>query len=525
MMSKNIIKSLAVAGLMTLVVFGLTTTMAFAQPTTQPTTQVVTPAEASKLEGTTNGADFGKFDGAEAGKKDYHLGRVSNPNIASLTDAVLIERYGLSKENLIYRTEFLASYRLSYEIAYNTAFREASYEAKVLSSELGYEHGEKMAIPEANYMAMLDLMRNRDNNWGRAYNEYLAQGTLDARFQLQREVPAYRDAFYTSFKAAFETAYIESFSNLNILTETQNLNYHLINFKEDSIKVDQVYGELVAGAPGTVSNSAAYLKFARGTLYQETYIGMHHVQNSFGLNAKDKEPVTHQVRVSIGSSTGKVKFNKPVELAFDYDGTNRAGIYEWKFNRWIYVPTVQTETQLVATLPVGEYAGGTYMVLIDNAYTLPFDITLHWAYKDIVTAARKEYLPTGNLFRPGDAITRAELAQMIYKILNYRVLTPGRQFTYADSTLVSSGDLKAVNFVLDRSIMSLDAKQRFNPKAPVSFKDFEQVMKRILFVEFKYQPVAEALKTERFWRSGFLKGITQPITRAEVVYVFNQSIK
>lgn len=374
-------------------------------------------------------------------------------------------------------------------------------------------------------MAALDIMKNRAKNWGRAYNEYLALGTLDARFQLQREVAEYRDAFYTSFKAEFEKTYIETYSTLNALTEVQNLNYHLIGLKEDTIKVDQVYGEVVAGAPGNVVQTAATLKFARGTLYQETYVGLHHVQNSFGLNAKEKEPVTHQVRVSIGSSTGKVKFNKPVELAFDYDGTNRAGIYEWKFNRWIYVPTVQTETQLVATLPVGEYAGGTYMVLIDNAYTLPFDITLHWAYKDIVTAARKEYLPTGNLFRPGDAITRAELAQMIYKILNYRVLTPGRQFTYADSTLVSSSDLKAVNFVLDRSIMSLDAKQRFNPKAPVSFKDFEQVMKRILFVEFKYQPVAEALKTERFWRSGFLKGITQPITRAEVVYVFNQSIK
>lgn len=507
------------------IVFAQPTTQTTTQPTTQASTQVLSPVEQSKLQGNITGARYGQLDGAEAGVKDYQLGKQMRALVWEITDLSIINKYALGNDDYTFRSEFLSAYRLNYELGYNAAYRNAAYDVNAKVRSNAALHAKPMAASEGYYYAALDLMKDRSVNWQRAYNEFLTLGTIEARYQLDRELPEYRESFVLTFQQEFKNSYIKSFSDLNVLTETQNINYHLVGMKEDTIKVDQVYGEVIAGSSSTVTNTAAVIKVPRGAIYQDTYLGLHHIQNSFGLGANGKTPVTHQVRISVANTAGKVKLNKPLELVFDYDGSERAGIYEWKFNRWIYIPSTVGEDFISAQMAAGDYAGGTYVVMIDDTYELPKDVSFHWAYKDIVTAARREFLPSGVFFRPNDKITRAELADMVYELMNYRMLAPGRTIFYRDLSTVTSDNRLAVNYVLDRGIMSLDSKQRFNPKASVSYKDFQVVMKRLLFIDFKFQTVADRIRVERYTRTDFSSNVNLPIKRGEVVYTLNTFIK
>ena len=525
-MFNNIFKNPISATLLLIVVVSFIAVPSFALPAVPA--GVYTGPSANSLsseEGLARGTAQGTVDGAEAGRSDYFAGTNANPPMSTLTDSFIATKYNLDKDNGLFRNAFVSAYRASFEIAYNTAYREESFKSQETLKAKGTEHGTSLGISEGYFAASLDLTRNRTNDWLRAYNEYLLQGTLQSRFRLDRETTIYVDNFLTAFRASFKAEYEKTRVENNFLTEKQNANYYLVGMKENLIKVDQINGVVPNGSPGTVTNTLASVKIPKGAIYQDTYLGLHHIQNSFGQNANAMDPVTHQVRISVANSFGKVKLYQPLELVFEFEGSERAGIYEWKYGRWIYAPTTRGEGFLSTQMPIGDFSGGTYVVMIDNNYKVPLDINFHWAYPDIVVAAKRNMLPPTQFLRPNDNITREELADMVYRLMHYRALAPGRNIAYKDSAKVASGYRTAVNYTLDRGLMTLDKSLQFNPKVTVTYADFQILMRRILFVDFKYQVVSDKMRFERYHRSDFAYGIKRPIKRAEVIFTLNTFVK
>jgi hypothetical protein len=226
----------------------------------------------------------------------------------------------------------------------------------------------------------------------------------------------------------------------------------------------------------------------------------------------------------VATQTGVVRLYEPVTLRFPFIGSERVGIYEWRNNRWAYLETVR-ESQSVSTLiPAGSYNGGQYALFIDNSYTLPRDIAFSWAYKDIITSIRRAHVASTMMFRPADAMTRAEFADVLYRSMNYRVVSPPLRLTVTD--LASAGNYQtAVQFAVNMRYMGLDANGNFSPNGLVSYKDAESIVSVLMTRNFSFSEVANKMIFERYQRTDYSTSVHAAIKRAEVIFMMNEFVK
>lgn len=484
-----------------------------------------TALELSTTEGKAQGETFGTLEGTDAGQTDYRLGKVSNYLLNMPTHAEITRKYNLSKDDAYYRNAFLTSFRTAYEIAYKSAYRESNLKALTEPFAEAFNHGATLGTVEGQIGAMKDYYSGYNNDWERALRTFVLKGSLRNRYNLDNEPLGYQSRFENGFTDSFRTAYIETYQTSNIDAAVRNTNLVLIDMYAKTIDFADSSISFTGGSMVTEASTPLTLAFPEATIYEPTYFSVYKIPNSFNMNNYKYVPVSSKFVISIDNASKSVNLNKPIELSFEYYGSERAGIYQWKDNQWSYLYTDVQEGRISTTIPAGYYRGGEYAIFIDESFKYISDIGFNWAYKEIYTLMRRDVIPDTLKFNPNNNITRVELADMLYQTLRVTrpYVGPG---TYAYSDAANYGVHKnAIEYVVSRKYMSLDANGAFNPSATISYMELEKVMGMVLSRTFNWNDIASKMMYEKFARSAGGMDKNEMVTKAEAAYMLYDLFK
>ena len=479
-----------------------------------------TPNETTIEEGKANGELMGTLDGDLAGRADRNANKVSNYLTAMPKDTEIVSRYQLNKDQSLYQNEFLKAYRDAFQIAYHTGYRTVTIEEYASPFEMGYEHGAAAGAVQGQMSAMIDFTQDNDNNWSKAYNAYLSDGSLSQRYQLDREPVAYRNYFSSGYREAFRMAYIETFQVKNLETEVRNKNARMVTMLEDTVYFDEELVHFNMGVMETELRTPMSLYFPSAAIYEPTYFGVFKTQNTFNFRNSNSAltPVSGKYTVAVLNDRGATTLKQPITLSFEYHGSERAGIYQWVGNRWVYLYTTLTDGAILTTIPAGYYNGGEYAIFIDETYKHVSDITFNWAYKEIYTLMRRDVISDGAAFSPNSKITRGTFALMVYNAVS--ATDPLRSTTM---TIKDYDSLKwyqtAAKYMINKGYMKLDANGNFNPSGEVSYADAERTLGSMLTRTVNWSEVSDKMMTEKYTRSVGATNTSASMTRAEAAYM------
>lgn len=470
-----------------------------------------------------NGITAGSLDGAHDAHKAYFNGDKNDYSKSLPSYKDIIERYNLSIETGFYRTAFIDAYRVAYKKAYELAYHEMNMESTLSSAEKGAVSGETFGLPEGAHMAQLDILNNQVSDWLKAYNHFVDSANLESRYQLERFDARFIEYFKTSFKNSFKVAYKEEFLKYAVDIEMNGLNYQLITYFEDSVIYTKVMDSVANGRKIQKTAPTASIVVEKGTVYQDTYLGLHEVGNINYQNKTLFSPASAVYEVSTRGANDSVKLYKPIQLRFAYNDQPRLGIYQWQYNRWLYMPTIFTDEDIYLEIPMGDYKGGKYRVFIDDTYKVPSDIAYSWAYDEIIMATRRHHLLNETNFRPNVSMTRMELADIIYRTMQYRTVPTQFRGTVSDKGIIAD-KLYKVHYVLSMNYMKLDANNAFNPNQYITYSELEWAVARMTRRNFSYSLIASKMFYDKYTISAYNTNKNGNPSRAEVIYTLNEMI-
>ena len=476
-----------------------------------------TPTEATISEALEHGEAMGTLEGDAAGRKDKIDNKVSAFIKVMPTDAALISRFELNKDNSLYQINFITAYRLAFEIAYNTGYRAVNLDTVKEPFEDGKTHGESAGTVQGSVSAMIDFTQGNDNDWSKAYNAFINKGSLDERYFLTREVLAYRNHFAVAYKDAFMKSYIETFQLKNLETEIRNKNAKSVSMAETTLFFDEEYVHFNLGAIESEIRTPLTLHFPTASLYEPTYFAAFKTQNSFNDNNTVLSPVSSKYTIAIWNDKGSVMLKKPITLKFEYYGSERAGIYQWLNNKWVYQYSNMEDSAISIEIPAGYYSGGEYAIFIDEDYKIVSDITFNWAYKEIYSLMRRDIVSDAQFFSPNASVTRGQMAQMIYNAASTKYPQRTTSVKIADAAKLGSYK-KAVEYVVSKQFMTLDANGNFNPSNTFKYNDAEKTFSMMFARSFKWTEVSSKMMTEKYVKSGSYTSMSGDLTRAEAAY-------
>ena len=476
------------------------------------------PGESTLAEGESFGTLMGTLDGDLAGRADRNAGKANTANQSIPSSTSLVTKYQLNKDSSMFQNTFIAAYRAAFEIAYNTGYRTVNIDEYSSPFEMGYDHGSQAGSVQGQLSAMIDFVQGKTDDWSRAYNNYLREGSLSARYFLDRESIAYKNYFTSGYREAFMNSYIETFQIKNLETEVRNKNARLISMNEDTLYFDEEYIHFSLGVSESEMRTPLSLYFPTATVYQPTYFATFKTQNSFNYENSKYTPVSSKYTVSVMNASGSVLLRKPITLTFEYYGSERAGIYQWIGSKWVYQFTTLSDQELSIEIPAGTYGGGEYAIFIDEDYKTVDDINFNWAYKEIYTLMRRDVISDDEMFSPNAKITRAELATFMYNTLAnvdpMRTSVP----TIKDSSTLGTAK-KAVEYMVGKRYLTLDSSSNFNPNQTVSYHEIENMLSKMFLRNMSWKEVSNKMLMEKFARSQGASDINAAITKAEVAYM------
>lgn len=479
-------------------------------------TFAATPDEEAKALGTTHGELAGRMDGTEAGKADQAANKVEDYLKVLPADSVIANR--ISKvSSYTYRNAYITSYKLAFQLAYSSAFREANMQVYIKPIENASTHGTTAGNVQGQVSAMIDITKGVSDDWNRAFNAYISEGSLDARYFLTRENTTYREMFKSAFRDAFMDSYIDTYQNRNLDLEIRNKNAKLISKNEAVIDFSEEYINFTLGSMAAEIRTPMTLTVPKAAIYEPTYIAVFEIQNSFNANNYEYQPVSGKYTVAVWNDRHSIELLKPLVLTFEYYGSERAGVYQWQNNKWVYQYTTQTDNSLSIEIPAGVFKGGEYAIFIDNNYKLVKDINFNWAYKEIYSLIRRNVISDDQLFSPNSKITRAQLAQMVYNMRSSA--DPLNSAVPYISDSASFGSYKpAIEYMVGKGYMKLDSKAAFNMKSNVTYTQFESMLSMMFTRTFSWDEIANKMKTEKYKESEGLTKKSALMTKAEVAY-------
>jgi hypothetical protein len=252
---------------------------------------------------------------------------------------------------------------------------------------------------------------------------------------------------------------------------------------------------------------------------------MYKLQHSEHLNRiyTDLESVSSAYTISIGNSGGYTFFNKPVTLSFEYYGSEYAGIYLWKNDRWEYQYTNFEEDQIYTELPTGYYGGGTYAIFIDTSAKNLTKSSYHWARKEAYTFMRRDIVENGVLNNLNNKVTRSQFAEILYKSLGDN-LSSTRKPIFSDSD--SFGDNKgAIEYVVALRYLFNDENNAFRPNEYITYKDLERVFSNMYYREFNWSEIGTDILYNEYVKSKGLQDTNLQVPLGEVIYALHHYLK
>ncbi len=474
--------------------------------------------------GEKKGEKSGAIDGQQAAIKDYYSGNDSESEERLPKRRQIIKTYDLMRQSSEFRSQFLRAYRKAFILSYEKNFSELALDTVTRDKELVWKNGQTLGISEGAAHAYYDILNNRGKDWKRSYNEFIAEKSLQERYDLSRFNRENRLIFENSFQAHFEINYMKQFEEFLEQELIKGLNIHTVSYFEDTTIYDSLYGNVNKSDLVIDSSPTASLTFEQGTVYQNSMVGFTRHENLLANFDPYLTAASGVYEVFVRDENNYVKLYKPVKLGFVYGGQPTLGIYKWDTKRWLYQPTNFAEDGTIDTLiPVGEYSGGKYAVFMDENFKLPLDVYYNWAYPEILVSLKRQFIMQDDYFRPNDAITRQELGNLLYRTLYFR-REPFRYNGLVVDRTEQYLNQNMLDFVLGSGIMKLDANYKFNPNQKVTYAEFSQIMDRAeeARLPFDFKVIADQMYYEDLHLSEYNNGVNNYITRAEVVYTLNK---
>ena len=500
------------------------TLLSFAADEKTETQKELTPAEMNIKEGKDNGKKAGTLDGSSDGLAAFYSGSQSFYFTSLMSDRGIANRYKLDNDDLFYKLNFIEEYKKAYQIAYNTAFRNMSMISVNMESENAYNHGFQIGSIEGSFRGLSDLYGERYNKWDRSYDEYIKVKALNERYWLDRESLEYRERFANGFKEGYQIGYISFYQEQNIRNEMKNINYKYITSKEDIIDFEQENVSYLGGSLNAESSVPVSLYISSGTVIRPVYISLQRVTNT---NIHEKALLLASPRYSIGieSIEGKTELLKPLTLTFEYFGSEKGGIYKWNGNNWEYQYSRLEDGKISAEISSGSYSGGSYAIFLDNQFKNILDIRFNWAFKEIYTLMRRGCFDGGVDFKPEAIITKAELADWIYK----HQLLRNPKLTYSKPVVsdiqISNNRRDAIEYMVSTGMLTTNSKNAFEPNNAVTYSDFERVAKGLGNNTFKWEDMAQEILVQKFKRSNGATNKNAGMTKAEAAYALIKLMK
>lgn len=475
-------------------------------------------ADTSSADGTAMGTTMGTFDGQIEGRKDSNENRVNNYLTSIPSNEAIVSKFYLDKETVTFKNAFISAYRIGFQEGYATGYREVSLDKFLTPVENAYAHGNQAGTIQGQLSGMVDFIQGNKNNWSAAYLDYTSEGSISSRYLLTRETNNYKDSFTNGFKEGFMNAYVDIFQTKNLEFELRGKNAlemnmwaNTLTYQEEFVNFDN--GNMVSDVKTTLS-----IDVSEGTVHEPTYLAAFKTQDTFNYRNTKYEPVSGKYTVKILSDRGMVTLKKPMTLSFEYYGSERAGIYQYYNGRWNYKYTQLEDGKLSIEIPAGSYGGGEYAIFIDNKYKNIEDITFNWAYKEIYTLMRRGIVSYNQMYMPNTSITRLDLANLVYNVAAYNdplktaapTINDANSFPYYKS---------AVDYMVGKKYLALDAKGNFNPNQTVTYRDVENMLSKMFLRDVSWNEVSKSMLMDKFTRSIGTTNKDAAMTKAEAAYM------
>lgn len=457
-------------------------------------------------EGTAYGEQMGTLDGARDAELDFGKGLTMDSKRNQMTDSAIYSKYTVPGESGQFKYAFIREYRASYVNSYDARYRELVYTPFVSTSDRSKGDGDQMGALYGAAAAMKDFVDGESNDSSRALLRFENEKSIVSRFFLSREDSAYAQGFTQQFKMAFKMAYTDFYRDLNLKHETYNLNKVEVNMNEVTLKYKAMKLHFVDGAFTEENNAPVWLSFQNATVYEPIQFGLYKLQDSFNMkNTSKLKPVSSVFQVSVENSGGSCELRKPVELSFEYFGSEYAGIYKLVNGLWVYQTSYLTDGKVSTYIKDGYFKGGFYAVFIDEEAVKISYNRFHWAKDEIYTLARRGYLSSDQSLKPTKMMTRIEFAKLFYQMIEKSKYSQNLEYD-------------AMIYMVNNGYMYKDQNEQFSRYSPLTYKDFELAISAFQKNNVYWAPVADKLLREKFVRSNYNNNRNNPMPRDEVYY-------
>lgn len=471
------------------------------------------PFEYSYTQGTEDGTLFGGLLGEMHGKKDFYLNRDNDWERNFPSNSRIISTFALNKDSIEYEEAFIESFTKSYRENYNNGYRSANSELSGQNYESGYNQGKEIGFKRGTELASIDLLMGQSNSILRhAYsNEY---GVIN-EYKLYLESEQYREGFISGY-----------FTGLN---EGYNTTYQELNFDNYISKTETQIIPISGGEISTEDNRIK-LKIDSGTYYNDIAVTINGLDDAgvYNLpNANRYIKASEIYSVQITNKTNTYDNTKPIEISFEYYGSQKGGIYKFENNKWIYFPSKISEGRITtyvkpSTLSINK---GVFAVFVDDGFNTIKDIRGHWAKDEINTFAKRGLagLFNDNSYRPDLPITRGQLLGLLSRVYKWD-LTGLDDIEEKLKNLEDYDSLKdyssLIAYGLKNSYVGIYNDNTFKVYNKVTYNQINNIMKKITGdSSFDWNDIAYKMMMEKDTRCKSYDSMDNNLTRAEAIYM------
>lgn len=484
----------------------------------QPQEEKKDPLEILKKYAQEKGGEYGKMFAG----RDYMQGLKDDPKRHFSDAASVYSYFKMSSDASTHKKIFFDAFIEAYRFAYEEAYIDISMNDRDDNETYWFQVAKQAGEIEGTISAYYDHLNENGKNWDLAYKRFIENESLTERFRLNRFTSRLPNNFELDFKLVFKRSYENAYAKAIVEENQRNTNYYYVDAEGNDITYQREYAEVSKGSQSSKPMPTMEIIFPKRSVHERTPIALRYKQHRSKVVQPYLVPLSDIYEVELQREVKSVVFHEEPTLKMTGYAVRGAGIYKWNHNRWDYIMTTITDKELIANLPKGTFKNTEYAVFIDDNYSPPTDISFNWAFKEIYTYMRRHNVPQLQKFYPEVKISRLDLADILYRTMNHRVRRSNSNTYINDEHDISYG-LESVRFCLDMGYMLLDNNSNFNPKAKVSYFDFQTMMKR-LNPAYSLEDHVNKQLNEKFYRSDLLTKKDSNISRSEVVFALYEYV-
>lgn len=458
------------------------------------------------------------------GRRDYLLGRRNDYTRNMPSNREIVDMFNLNNESREYREAFLAGFEFGqsksggkidggYMIYYNDAFRKANKETIETPDLNGEEGGRAIGKMKGEYAAIIDVTLGKTNSWE---IHKVSDSSISREYGLDFQSDNYRLGFIIGYWDEFMKSYNETYKKL------QQDNNKVRTYTE-KISID---GKNNIGIP---EDDKFLVDIEAGTYYNDVIVTIDSIPTSYiNPNSTRHTQASGVYGLKIMNVAGTFDKNKKITIKFkSYGNDIKYGIYKYHYNNWIYIPSKQEGDYLVADINLNNINrfGNIYAVRVDNKLPIFHESRGHWAKDEINTYVKREiiYGYPDKSFKPDNTISRGEFVTMLSRLYNWYPPYDSTNITkFKDYNKFGYAE-KAISYATYYKLVNGYADNTFRPNAPITYKEVEIIMSRILNDRnFKWDYFANKMLYEKKVRSNSKDSMNNRITRAEFTYLLYQ---